>query len=62
MSRRRVVITGVGAISSLGLSMPTTWGKLLEGQLSNLSVSLCSSSSKTGRPWTSELGLAVLME
>ena len=32
MSRRRVVITGVGAVSSLGLDLPTTWGKLLEGQ------------------------------
>ena len=32
MSRRRVVITGVGAISSLGLHLPTTWSNLLEGQ------------------------------
>ena len=31
MSRRRVVITGVGAVSSLGLNMPTIWGNLLEG-------------------------------
>lgn len=32
MSRRRVVITGVGAVSSLGLNLPTIWGNLLEGQ------------------------------
>jgi 3-oxoacyl-[acyl-carrier-protein] synthase II len=32
MSRRRVVITGVGALSSLGLDLQTTWSKLLEGQ------------------------------
>ena len=32
MSRRRVVITGVGALSSLGLDLPTTWSKLLDGQ------------------------------
>ena len=32
MSRRRVVITGVGALSSLGLDLPTTWSNLLKGQ------------------------------
>lgn len=32
MSRRRVVITGVGAVTSLGLDLPTTWSNLLEGQ------------------------------
>ena len=32
MSRRRVVITGVGAVSSLGLDLPTIWSNLLAGQ------------------------------
>ncbi|MCB9878505.1 MAG: beta-ketoacyl-ACP synthase II [Planctomycetes bacterium] len=32
MSRRRVVITGVGAVSSLGLDLPTTWSNLLAGK------------------------------
>ncbi len=31
MSRRRVVITGMGAISPLGLDLASTWDKLLEG-------------------------------
>jgi len=29
---RRVVVTGVGALTPLGLDAPTTWGNLLEGQ------------------------------
>ncbi|MBK8098443.1 MAG: beta-ketoacyl-ACP synthase II [Planctomycetes bacterium] len=32
MTRRRVVITGMGAISSLGLDLPTTWHNLLSGE------------------------------
>ena len=32
MSRRRVVITGMGGVSSLGLNLPTIWNNLLEGQ------------------------------
>ncbi|HEB51986.1 MAG TPA: beta-ketoacyl-[acyl-carrier-protein] synthase II [bacterium] len=32
MTRRRVVITGAGAISSLGLDLPTTWSNLLAGK------------------------------
>ena len=32
MTRRRVVITGAGAVSSLGLDLPTTWGNLLAGK------------------------------
>jgi 3-oxoacyl-[acyl-carrier-protein] synthase II len=31
MSRRRVVITGVGAVSSLGLDMKTNWDAMLRG-------------------------------
>jgi 3-oxoacyl-[acyl-carrier-protein] synthase II len=31
MSRRRVVITGVGAVSSLGLDMKTNWSAMLQG-------------------------------
>jgi 3-oxoacyl-[acyl-carrier-protein] synthase II len=31
MSRRRVVITGVGAVSSLGLDMKTNWAAMLQG-------------------------------
>jgi 3-oxoacyl-[acyl-carrier-protein] synthase II len=31
MSRRRVVITGVGAVSSLGLDMRTNWSAMLQG-------------------------------
>jgi 3-oxoacyl-[acyl-carrier-protein] synthase II len=31
MSRRRVVITGVGAVSSLGLDMKTNWSAMLAG-------------------------------
>jgi len=32
MSRRRVVVTGLGAVSSLGLDLSTTWSNLLAGQ------------------------------
>ena len=32
MSRRRVVITGVGAVSSIGLDLPTTWRSMLAGE------------------------------
>ncbi|MFK7741360.1 MAG: beta-ketoacyl-ACP synthase II [Planctomycetota bacterium] len=32
MSRRRVVITGLGAVSSLGLDLPTTWSNLVAGK------------------------------
>lgn len=32
MSRRRVVITGIGAVSSLGLDMPTNWANMLAGK------------------------------
>ena len=32
MARRRVVITGLGAVSSLGLDLATTWDKLLQGE------------------------------
>lgn len=32
MSRRRVVITGVGAVSSLGLDLPTNWAGMLAGK------------------------------
>ena len=31
MSRRRVVITGVGAVSSLGLDMKSNWAAMLQG-------------------------------
>ena len=31
MTKRRVVITGLGAVSSLGLDLNTTWDKLLAG-------------------------------
>lgn len=31
MSKRRVVITGMGAVSSLGLDLPSTWDALLRG-------------------------------
>jgi 3-oxoacyl-[acyl-carrier-protein] synthase II len=31
MSRRRVVITGIGAVSSLGLDMKTNWAAMLRG-------------------------------
>ena len=32
MNRRRVVITGMGAVSPLGTSLPETWKNLLEGR------------------------------
>ncbi len=32
MSRRRVVITGLGAVTPLGLDLETTWGNLLAGK------------------------------
>jgi 3-oxoacyl-(acyl-carrier-protein) synthase len=32
MENRRVVITGMGAISPLGLDMPTTWQNAVEGR------------------------------
>lgn len=32
MVERRVVVTGIGAISSLGVDMPTTWGGLIAGE------------------------------
>jgi 3-oxoacyl-[acyl-carrier-protein] synthase II len=32
MNRRRVVITGLGAVTSLGLDAPTTFGAVLEGR------------------------------
>ena len=32
MSARRVVITGVGAVSPLGLDVPSLWGALVEGR------------------------------
>ena len=32
MTRRRVVVTGLGAVSPLGLDLPTTWEKLLHGE------------------------------
>ena len=32
MARRRVVITGLGTVTSLGLDVPTLWGNLLEGR------------------------------
>ncbi|MFO1052009.1 MAG: beta-ketoacyl-ACP synthase II [Planctomycetota bacterium] len=32
MSRRRVVITGVGTVTPLGLDLPTTWESLLAGR------------------------------
>ena len=31
MTKRRVVITGLGAVSPLGLDMETTWDALLAG-------------------------------
>jgi 3-oxoacyl-[acyl-carrier-protein] synthase II len=32
MSRRRVVITGAGAVSPLGLDLETTWDGLVSGR------------------------------
>ncbi len=32
MTRRRVVITGLGAVSPLGLDLPSTWNAVLNGQ------------------------------
>ena len=32
MTRRRVVITGLGVVSPLGLDLPTTWNAILDGQ------------------------------
>jgi 3-oxoacyl-[acyl-carrier-protein] synthase II len=32
MNERRVVITGMGAVTPLGLDVPTTWSNLLAGK------------------------------
>src|SRR6187402_1570088 len=32
MSERRVVITGLGAVTPLGLDVPTTWNNLIAGK------------------------------
>ncbi|MCQ8780249.1 hypothetical protein NQU49_27000, partial [Escherichia coli] len=32
MTRRRVVITGLGTVNPLGLSVPDTWRALLAGK------------------------------
>lgn len=32
MSRRRIVVTGLGAVTPLGLNVSTTWNALIEGQ------------------------------
>ena len=47
MSRRRVVITGMGAVSPLGLTLDATWHKLLEGQPSATPVSRFDTSGHT---------------
>jgi beta-ketoacyl-acyl-carrier-protein synthase II len=40
MSLPRVVITGIGIISSLGLDMPATWQKLIAGQPGSAPITL----------------------
>ncbi|MFN2184679.1 MAG: beta-ketoacyl synthase N-terminal-like domain-containing protein, partial [Anaerolineae bacterium] len=40
METRRVVITGMGVISPLGLDVPTTWQNLIQGRSGIRTISL----------------------
>lgn len=51
MSKRRVVVTGVGAVSPLGMSVEQTWNKVLAGQSGVTPVDTFDASEYPTRIW-----------
>jgi 3-oxoacyl-[acyl-carrier-protein] synthase II len=49
MSRRRVVVTGIGAVTPVGLDLPTTWDALLAGKSGAATITRFDASQHTTR-------------